>query len=276
MIMPYEVYALKFSERSDRVRADSFLFDDHEVVHPIDYFLWVIRNEERTVVVDTGYDAEEGAHRGRPILRDPGACLTDMGIAPETVETVVITHLHYDHAGALQRFPAATFHLQAAELAFATGPCMCEPALNHPFTAAHICQMVAKVFSGRVVFHQGDADLAPGIELIAIGGHSRGLQAVRVMTQKGWLVLASDASHFFENYLQRKMFPIVVDAEATLRGFDRLRELAEAPHQVIPGHDPLVRRLFPLLAGNPESAGLYRLDVEPLVDPKALLADILP
>lgn len=223
----YEVLALRYAERPERVRADSFLFDDHAAPHPIDYFLWVIRNDERVVVVDTGYDTEEGARRGRPILRDPGACLADIGVDAEAVDTVILTHMHYDHAGALARFPKAVFHLQAAEMAYATGPCMCDAALNHPFTVQHVCEMVRHVYSGRVRFHEGDAGIAPGIEVFAAAGHSMGLQAVRVKTAAGWMVLASDASHFYENFAARKLFPIVADAPAMLRSFDRIGRMAQ-------------------------------------------------
>ncbi len=260
----WQVRALRYATRSgDRVRADSFLFDDHATPHTIDYFLWLLQSDDRTIVVDTGYDAEEGARRGRPILRDPGAALADLGVETAAVDTVILTHLHYDHAGALARFPAARFHLQAAEMAFATGPCMCAPALNHPFTAEHVCTMVRHVYSGRVVFHDGDGVVAPGVEVASIGGHSRGLQAVRVKTQAGWMVLASDASHFYENWAAGRLFPIVVDAEAMVAGFARLPQLASAPALVVPGHDPLVCQHYPREAGEAGGAAVYRLDVPP-------------
>jgi len=271
----WEVYALKYATRAGgRVRADSFLFDDHATPHAIDYYLWLLRSEGRDIVVDTGYDAGEGAWRDRPILRDPAACLADLGVDAGAIDTVILTHLHYDHAGGLSRFPAANFHLQAAEMAFATGPCMCAPALNHSFTAEHVCEAVRHVYSGRVVFHVGDGIVAPGIEVAAVGGHSRGLQAVRVRTARGWMVLASDASHFYENWRAGKLFPIVVDAEAMVAGFRRLPELASAPELVIPGHDPAVRDFFPCVAGAPEGACVHRLDVGPAADLTKYLAEL--
>ena len=261
----YEVYALKYADRPGRTRADSFLLDDdHASPHDMDYFLWVLRNGSRTIVVDTGYDQAEGNRRSRPILNDPVAGLRLLGIAPEDVGTVIITHLHYDHAGALDRFPHATFHLQAAEMAYATGPCMCHGTLRAPFTAEHVCQMIRHIYSGRVVFHDGDAQVAPGVEVAAIGGHSRGLQAVRVRTRRGTMVLASDASHYYENFMREKVFPIVVDVEAMLAGFRRLPRLADATDLVVPGHDPLVRAIFPLVADDPSGAAVHRIDADPL------------
>jgi len=270
----YEVYALKYADRPGRRRGDSFIFDaDHDSPHPIDYFFWVVKNAARTVVVDTGYDAKEGARRDRPVLKEPAACLADFGINPESVETVVITHLHYDHAGTLDIFPKATFHIQAEEVAYATGPCMAYPGLNHPFTAEHVCNLIRKIYSGRVVFHAGDAGIAPGVEVAAVGGHTKGLQAVRVKTREGWLLLASDAAHYYENYLAGKAYPIVVNVEDMLASFRRLPRLASSPGLVIPGHDPLVCDVFPLVAGTAGKAAVHRLDIAPPAKLQALLAD---
>jgi len=242
----WQVYAVKYAERNARTRADSFIFDDHPAAaHGMDYFVWVLRNGSRTIVVDTGYDSTEAARRDRPILRDPAQAVAALGVAAETVDTVIITHLHYDHAGGLDRFPAAIFHMQAAEMAYATGPCMCHGVLQMPFTADHVCDMVRHVYSGRVVFHDGAGEVAPGVRVHCVGGHSRGLQVVEVDTETGPMCLASDAAHYYENFLSKKPFPIVADVQEMLKGFGTLLQLGKTPARVIPGHDPLVGRYFP-------------------------------
>ncbi|MEJ6394799.1 N-acyl homoserine lactonase family protein [Gymnodinialimonas sp. 2305UL16-5] len=259
----WQVFAVKYADRNARVRGDSFIFDDaHDAPHPMDYFMWLLRRGDQTILVDTGYDDAEGATRGRPILMDPGAALAPLGVRPDDITQLIITHLHYDHAGGLHLFPNAQIHLQAAEMAYATGPCMCHGTLQAPFTADHICEAVRRVYSGKVIFHDGDAQVAEGVTVHRIGGHSRGLQAVRVLTQAGYLMLASDAAHFYENFQARKPFPIVVDLQDMLDGFETLDRLATRPALIVPGHDPLVMQHFP----EGPAAHIVRLDLGPQKD----------
>lgn len=242
----WQVHAVKYADRNARVRGDSFIFDDnHDAPHPMDYFMWVLRRGDEVILVDTGYDDAEAAARHRPIRMAPDAALAPLGLRAADITTLIVTHLHYDHAGGLHLFPNATLHMQAAEMAFATGPCMCHDTLRMPFTAGHICEAVQRLYAGKVVFHDGDAQVTDGVTVHCIGGHSRGLQAVRVRTEAGWLVLASDAAHYYENFLACKPFPIVVDLQEMLDGFDRLEALASSKNLIIPGHDPIVRTAFP-------------------------------
>ncbi|UWR13341.1 N-acyl homoserine lactonase family protein [Sulfitobacter mediterraneus] len=257
----WEVHAVKYADRNARTRADSFLFDDnHDAPHPMDYFIWVLRRGTEVILVDTGYDSLEAAARRRPIRQDPVASLAPLGLRPDDITQIIVTHLHYDHAGGLHLFPNAKLHMQAAEMAYATGPCMCHDTLSMPFTAGHICEAVKRLYSGQVVFHDGDAQVVDGVTVHCIGGHSRGLQAVRVRTTAGWLVLASDAAHFYENLLARKPFPIVVDLEDMLAGFDTLVSLASRPELIVPGHDPIVTQVFPQGVAD----HIWRLDPGPI------------
>ena len=77
------------------------------------------------------------------------------------------------------------------------------------FDAADVAAMVHKVFAGRVQFHDGDGEIAPGITLHKVGGHTRGMQIVRVATERGWVVLGSDTAHFYANLEPGRPFPIL-------------------------------------------------------------------
>ena len=145
-------------------------------------------------------------------------------------------------------------------MAYATGKCMCEPSMQVPFTADHVCDMVRNVYSGRVQFHDGDGQVAPGVSVHHVPGHSKGLQCVRVMTDNGPVVVASDAAHFYENYELRKPFSITVDMDQTLRSYDKLTTLAGTSTRVVPGHDPLVLERYPAFSTETDGV-VHRLDL---------------
>ena len=82
---------------------------------------------------------------------------------------------------------------------------------------------------------------------------------MRVETAGAPVLLASDASHYYENFEAGKPFPIVVDMEDMLAGFDWLNARAAKGETVVPGHDPLVRERFPR-AFDGSQADVRRLD----------------
>ena len=167
----YEVFALRYGERTKRTRRESFLFDDRaDEPHAIDFFIWVVRSQDRVLVIDTGFDPDEAGRRDRTFLHPPREMLATLGIDAETVTDVIITHLHYDHAGSLGSFPAARFHLQTEEMAFATGPCMGHDATNHAFTPDHVCEMVGNVFGQRLCTGHGEEVCLHGAVISTIPG----------------------------------------------------------------------------------------------------------
>jgi glyoxylase-like metal-dependent hydrolase (beta-lactamase superfamily II) len=258
----YEVFALKYATRA-ATRAANFIGGDaHDGPMPLDYYVWVVRDAERLYLVDTGFAEDMAIKRHRTLLRTPMQALGLLGIAPEAVREIVITHLHNDHAGTLAAYPNARFHLQDTEMAFATGRHMCCGVNNRAYEPDHVADMIRLVYRDRVVFHDGDAEIGPGISVHRIGGHTDGLQAVRVHTARGWVVLASDCSHFYEHFQSERCFPLVFHVGDMLSGYARLVALAQSEAHVIPGHDPLVMARYP--AASPELAGIAaRLDVAP-------------
>ena len=241
----YEVMALRYATREGR-RPQHFIGGDpHDVPMPMDYYIWVLRNAERTVLVDTGFNQDMADKRHRTLLRTPVQALALVGITPASLRDIVITHLHNDHVGTFHEYPHARFHLQDEEMEFATGRYMRSEIFNRAYELDHVTGMVRLVYQDRVEFHRGDACLAPGISLHHIGGHTAGLQAVRVHTARGWVVLASDASHFYEHFQCARCFPLMFHLGQAQEGYRRLRELAASPDHIIPGHDPEVMARYP-------------------------------
>lgn len=260
----WEVYAIRYAHHGDRRASDNFIGGDpHDGPMPLDYYVWAIVGAERSFVVDTGFDEAMARRRKRQHLRSPADGLKLIGLDPGRVEDVIVTHMHYDHAGNHAMFPNAAYHVQDREMQYCTGRCMCHPAMRVAFEAEDVAAMVRKLFEGRVRFHDGSDELAPGVSVHRIGGHTMGLQVVRVRTRRGWVVLASDASHLYANMEEGRPFPIVHNLADMLEGYETLRRLASSLAHIVPGHDPLVLRRYPAAKPGLEEI-VVRLDADPM------------
>ena len=258
----YEVYALRYAHAPQSAIRHLLLPNPHDGPLPMDFYVWAIRGEGRTIVVDTGFK-EAVAARRRPdwkMLESPEKALARIGIDAATATDVVLSHLDWDHSGNTDFFPKAIFHVQDEEVAFRTGRLMAQPFFAMRSELDDVLTTVRNVYAGRVRFHDGTGELAPGVTVHLIGGHTAGMQVVRVPTARGWVVLASDAAHYWANLRQRHPFPIVLDVGKMLEGFRLMAQLADGPDHIIPGHDPEVVQRFSALPGAPD---IVRLDRPP-------------
>jgi len=210
----------------------------------IDFVVFVLARGDEVVVVDTGFSRAAGARRGRVLDLDAADAVRAVGRRPEDVRTVVLSHLHYDHAGNVDDFPAAQVVVQRAELEYTTGPAMRHGRLSHFFEVDDVVGVVRRLYAGTVTVVDGDRELRPGLQLRLIAGHTRGSQVVRVHTERGWVVLACDGVHYFDNLAERNPFPALVDVEQVLDGYERIESLASSPDHIVPGHDPAIFRRY--------------------------------
>jgi len=260
----YEIYAIKYGHIPERRSSENFIHGDlHDRPMPIDFYVWAIVGAQNTFIVDTGFDPNIAAKRNRQLLRSPAAGLQALGIDSHGVRDVILSHLHYDHAGNHELFPHARYHLQEKEMIYCTGRCMCHPHLRAAYEPEDVARVVHRVFEGRVLFSAGDEEKAPGISVHHVGGHTMGLQVVRVNTRRGWVVLASDAAHYYENIETARPFPIAWNVAEMLEGYATIRRLASSPAHIIPGHDPLVLARYPVARTGLDGI-VARVDLDPL------------
>jgi glyoxylase-like metal-dependent hydrolase (beta-lactamase superfamily II) len=231
----YEIYALRYATMSPRTPHMNYLSPDpHETTaSDLDYFVWLIRGGGREILVDTGFNAEEAELRNRRLTLNPVEALSRFGVRAETIKDVIVTHMHYDHAGNLDLFPNARFHLQDREMSYATGRCMCFGLLRHPFSVEHVTLMVRHVYGERVTFHSGDGEIAPGVTVHRVGGH------------------------YYGNLHRRSPFPIVYNIGDMCQGWEIVERLAGHPDRIIPGHDPLVTEFYPRASDKADAFALH-------------------
>lgn len=255
----YEVLAIRYAS-VERVRQSNFLHPvdgDPDALMPLDFFVWLVRGGDQLLLVDTGFSQVSALARQRAFLQEPVHALGALGIAADDIRDIAITHLHYDHAGNVNQFRNARIWLQQREMAYATGRCMCDAKQNHFFALDDISVVLKRLYAGDVRLIDGMHQFAPGIEFHRVGGHTDGLQVVRVMTVRGWLVLASDAAHYYENLEKQNPFPAIHSMDDMLAGYTRIRQLACSMENIIPGHDPRISELFPL--SHPKNSSIFRI-----------------
>ncbi|MGC2940168.1 MULTISPECIES: N-acyl homoserine lactonase family protein [unclassified Brevibacterium] len=237
------VYALRYATRDASVRGEHFYGHPEGCMDawPIHYYMWAILRGKTVIVVDAGFTREEAARRGqRNYGKSPIDLLGSLGVEPHEVSHLILTHLHYDHTGFVGDFPAAKVHVQQAELDFWRSPMAKRGAYSHLVNSADLQQITRLEKDGRLSVVDGDFDLAQSVTVHLVGGHTAGTQVVRVATTEGPIVLASDASHFYENYENDKPYGVVHELSLMYTAFDKLHTLAEPDGTIVPGHDPSV------------------------------------
>ena len=108
----WNLYAIKYATMPERTRRDNLMgADPHDdAPMPLDYFVWTAVSPEQTIVIDTGFDGPEATARGRTLQRSVTEGLAMLDIEAASIADVIVTHLHYDHIGGHEEFPAAQFH----------------------------------------------------------------------------------------------------------------------------------------------------------------------
>jgi len=257
-VAAYEVIAVRYATRDTRKSEvyheyRSYGEPDEEIA--MDYFFWVLRNATETILVDTGYAPAAGERRGRTCLCPPLEALERIGVARDSVERILLTHLHYDHTGSVAAFPDAELLVHPQELDLWAGPYAARPLFAHLIEPDEIAVIEDARRAGRVRMLGDDETIADGIRTVRVGGHSPGQLVAVVDTAEGVAVLASDTIHYYEELERDRPFAILWNLQEMYEGYELLRELTREPGvALVAGHDPAVVDRFPALS--PETAGL--------------------
>jgi glyoxylase-like metal-dependent hydrolase (beta-lactamase superfamily II) len=253
----YQVYAVRYATLIGFGVADLVEGADPGRKLDIAMTIWVLKGPDgRTVLVDAGFYRPPYVNRGVGDYIRPDKALEPLGIKPDQVTDVVVTHMHWDHVDGVDLFPAARVWIQKDEFEYYTREARQPGGDRRNPTPGYVLAMLKLHDEGRVKLVDGDAkEIIPGVTVYTGGRHTFASQYVGVNTKAGRLVVASDNLYLYENLDKHVPIAQTFDARANLAAQDRMRKLAASPRLIIPGHDPDVFVRFPK-PGN----GVARLD----------------
>lgn len=243
----YEVHAVRFASVPFQVEN---LVAGAEAGRSIDiaFTVWVARGDGRTVLVDAGFYREKFLARWKPqgFVKPSDALEAGLGIRPDAVTDIVISHSHWDHLDGADLFPKATIWIQREEYAHYIGTDG-TVANTGGIDVDDAKMLFALNGAGRVKLVDGDAqEILPGITVYTGGKHTFASQYVSVRTGTGTVVIASDNAYLYENLEKRMAIAQTLDAASNLAAQARMLEIAGSVARVIPGHDPAVFERFPM------------------------------
>ncbi len=245
----YEIYAIEYNSEPDMNVTGMLRGAETQVVVDGSYMIWLIKDPGgRSILVDTGYlpdNPRVSDTAGERYIR-PDEAVAKLGIPPEDVTDVIMTHLHWDHADGTSLFPNAHFWVQKAELEYYATSAWQEGGDRRGVDARNIIELVELNTEGRVTLVDGDEqELFEGIKVYTGGRHTFAPQYVGVETPEGIVILASDNIWFYANLELNLTNALTFDPEADVAAQARMKELAGKPEWIIPGHDGAVFEKFP-------------------------------
>lgn len=244
----YAVYAIRFATIAGFPKAAMVAGASRTEKVDIAMAMWLLKGADgRVALVDTGF------HRDRYFkqftVRDyvsPAEALKPLGVRPDQVTDIILTHMHWDHAGGLDLFPKARIWVQKDEYDHYVGEAWQDATAHGGIDPDDVVEIVRRNIAGLVTFVPGEDDsLISGIQFHVGGKHTRASQYVTVATRSGTVVIASDSAYFYENLDTLTPIAQTLDPVSNVKTLARMRAMAATPALVVPGHDPAVFSRFP-------------------------------
>jgi glyoxylase-like metal-dependent hydrolase (beta-lactamase superfamily II) len=243
----YEIYAIRYATLPEYSVSELVAGAEPGRKLDIAMMIWLVRGNGRNILVDSGFYHDRFFKDWQ--VKDftkPSETLSRLGVKPEDITDVIITHMHWDHADGMDLFPNARIWIQKDELQYYAGQAWQSKDTHGGIDEDNVLTLVKLNMQGRVGLVDGDAQqIIPGVTCYTGGKHTFQSQYVGVQTAAGTVVLASDNMYLYENLERHVPIAATLDAASNLRAQDRMKQIASRPELIVPGHDPAVFAKFP-------------------------------
>jgi len=189
-------------------------------------YVWYIEGARENILVDSGGDPKLLSKLGYPAnkVQSIEEGLGKLDLAPQDMDVVIQTHLHFGHVDLAYKYTNARFFLQKDELEFAQSP---HPAVRTWYNLKAIERQDIEVIDG-------DKEIFPGLKLLKTPGHSPGSQSVLINTERGKEVI--DGLCGIKENFEPRIIPPAYHTNL-LEAYDSLVRLKEIADYIIPMHE---------------------------------------
>ncbi|HWQ34047.1 MAG TPA: N-acyl homoserine lactonase family protein [Blastocatellia bacterium] len=244
----YEIYAISYAVIPDFPVASLVAGADKTRRLDIRMMIWLLKGPGgRNILVDAGFYRDKFFRQWK--VRDfvkPSEAIARVGLRPEDITDIFITHMHWDHADGMDLFPKARIWIQQEEFSYYTGEAWQTRTTHGGIEAEDVLALVRLNTEGRVTLIRGDnQEVMPGIRCHTGGRHTWASQYLSVRTRAGTAIVASDNLYLDENLDKGAPIAQTLDAALNLQAQERMKQLASHPRLIVPGHDPAVFARFP-------------------------------
>jgi len=201
--------------------------------------MWYIKGTKNNIIVDLGPPDPEQSLKNHGLVikrtaqQEPVNALKSIGLSPQDIKLVIVTHLHYDHAWGFHIFENARFVIQRKEISYAIAPA---PIMRAGYYETSLGKPQFVDYLDRIDMINGDTEVEDGVSAIFIPSHSPGFQGVSVRTGKGKYFIAGDAVGVFEAWERTPHIPssIFNNLEEYYESMQKIEKMADF---ILPGHD---------------------------------------
>ena len=208
MTASWDVHVIEFARSKEQHMAGLIHGAPFDEVHDLPFSFVLARSDDRVVLVDTGFMREGSGEAmsvkfGVPYWISPLRMLAELGVDPDGVTDIVLSHAHFDHMGSIGKFPKARLHIQKREIlswheAFALPPAF--GFLTEIINPDDLRSAFDAAVEHRLNLVDGDVDdLLPGLHVRLGEGHTMGQQFIVLDTGRGKLVISGDCVYSRRN-----------------------------------------------------------------------------